>query len=922
MADHQPQFRVLGPLELLAAGRPAPPLAAKPRTLLALLLLKANHPVEADWLIDQVWDGRPPASAATTLRTYAYHLRQRLDPTGGAALHGRAGGYTLTVPDGAVDADRFEDAAARGRRALHDGDHAAAAAAFREGLALWRGPAFAGLDVPALRGRARALDELRCDVLEACIGAEMECRDAPEALAELEALIADHPLREEPWRLLMLGLYRAGRQAEALEAYRRLFRVLDEELGVRPSPSIEELHRRILGGEAAQPKRTTPVLPRQLPAAAPYFTGRRAQVAELDTLLRDGAAVALVTGTAGIGKTTLAVQWAHRVANRFPDGQLYVNLRGHDPAGRPAEPAEVLHGFITALGAPQETIPDGLDARAGLYRTLTADLRLLVVLDNARGVEQVLPLLPSAPRAMALVTSRNRLSGLIAHGAAPVPLPVLAADEAARFMETRLREPRAAAEPHAVRDIVAACAGLPLALAIAAARAAADPHFPLAELAAQMRDAGDRLDALADPDQAADLRAVFSWSYRSLTPDAARLFRRLSLHPGPELPTAAAAAAAGAPPRQTSRLLTELTRAHLLAEPSPGRFTFHDLLRAYAAELSETEDPQADRTATVRRLLDFYLHSAYAAHRLLEPTRDPIDLLPASPGVEPHRVRDADAALDWFAAESATLAATVRYAADWGLDEHCWQLAWTLRDAFGRARRRALPTVLRTGIDAAGRVGDTPAQARLSSILAQTLLSLGSFEESRAFADSTLALGRDLDDPVLQAHAHHITARIHKAQGRTADAIASGMLTLDLYRSVGHLAGQAHVLNSIGWWHLSEKEYAPALHHCEQSLALMVRIGDRTGQADATDSIGTVHMELGDHAEATARFRQAVELYRSLGYRQHEAQSCEKLGDVYCATGDLEAARVSWQYSLDICTALQHDAAATLRTKLDGLATR
>ncbi|WP_112137452.1 BTAD domain-containing putative transcriptional regulator, partial [Glycomyces dulcitolivorans] len=808
------------------------------------------------------------------------------------------------------------------RRALHDGDHAAAAAAFREGLALWRGPAFAGLDVPALRGRARALDELRCDVLEACIGAEMECRDAPEALAELEALVADHPLREEPWRLLMLGLYRAGRQAEALEAYRRLFRVLDEELGVRPSPSIEELHRRILAGEAAQPKRTAPVVPRQLPAAAPYFTGRRAQVVELDALLHDGAAVALLTGTAGIGKTTLAVQWAHRVADRFPDGQLYANLRGYDPAGRPTEPAEVLHGFITALGAPQETIPDGLDARAGLYRTLTANLRLLVVLDNARGVEQVLPLLPSAPRATALVTSRNRLSGLIAHGAAPVPLPVLAADEAARFMETRLREPRTAAEPQAVRDIVAACAGLPLALAIAAARAAADPHFPLAELAAQMRDAGDRLDALADPDQAADLRAVFSWSYRSLTPDAARLFRRLSLHPGPELPTAAAAAAAGAPPRQTSRLLTELTRAHLLAEPRPGRFTFHDLLRAYAAELSETEDPQADRTATVRRILDFYLHSAYAAHRLIEPARDRIDLVPVSDDVQPAAVAEVPAALAWFDTEGPTLTAAVRFAADWGLDEHCWQLAWTLRDHLGRGRRPELAAVMAQGLAAAERLDDAPTRTRLGIILAQTLTHLGRIDEARANLDRSLTLSRDLGDAAMQAHAHHVHARISMSEGRTADAIASGRRALDLFRTAGHLGGQSHALNSIGWWQATTGELPAALRHCEEALALAVKIGDRIGQADTADSLGHIHMLMNNHTEAVAYCREAVDVYRSLGETRAEALTRVKLGDVHCAAGDPDAARADWQHALDLFTALKLDAlAAEPRTKLDALPT-
>lgn len=938
MPVHPVEFRVLGPFELQISDEPVRQLAAKPQTLLALLLLKANSSVESDWLIDQLWAGEPPAQAATTLRSYAYQLRRRLD-RGDVAIRGRKGGYTLEVPDGVVDADRFEDLASRGRRALQDGDLAAAAGAYREGLAPWRGAAFAGLEVAAIRSRARALDELRFAVLEECIGAELESGTGSGAIAELESLVTEHPLREGPWRLLMLSLYRAGRQGEALETYRRLHRILDEELGVRPSAPVEELHRLILAGDpvparvppqgSATPaarRGPAPLTPRQLPAVAPYFTGRTAQVVELDRLPPAAGApehqattVAVITGTAGVGKTALAVAWAHRVADRFPDGQLYANLRGFDPAGRPTAPTDVLRDFLDALGTPPASVPPGLDARAALYRSLLVGKRVLVVLDNAYGLDQIRPLLPGSAGCRVLVTSRNRLTGLVAHGAQPMHLQELDTAESRALLEARIPKLRTAAEPDATRRIIDACAGLPLALAIAAARAADEPRFPLAALAAGLGDAGGRLDALADPDQSTDIRAVFSWSYRALTADAARLFRLLGLHPGPEWPTAAAASIAGASPRDTAKLLTELTRANLLVEPAPGRYAFHDLLRTYAAELAENEDPHEDRAEAVRRLLDFYLHSAYAAHRSIASARDPLSLAPAASGVSPVRVHDALSARAWFAAEGSTLVATVDYAARWGFDVHCWQLAWTLRDYFDRGRYHELANVLRTGLEAAQRLGDVRSTARLSCILAQTSTHLGRVDEARSLVDQALALYLDLDDPAGEAAAQHVDARLWMRQGGTAEAIESGRRALDLYRSAGHRVGEAHVLNSIGWWHFVEGDHQQALHYCEQALPLMTQMGDRLGQADTADSLGDAHHHLGHYAEAIDHFQHAIGIYRGLGERRGEAVTSAKLGDTHHATGDLGAARRSWQQALDNYVALNDADAAQLRTKLAGL---
>ncbi|UUU25333.1 AfsR/SARP family transcriptional regulator [Streptomyces sp. DSM 40750] len=507
-------------MELALGGRPVALDAAKPRTLLALLLLDVNQVAERDWLIDQLWAGRPPEGAKATLRAYVYQIRKQLSRFDcGVVLRGRAGGYALEVADASVDMYRFEALSAQGRQALQHRQFGDAVNAFKGGLGLWRGAAaFSGIDVPSVREKARLLDELRIEVTEQCLSAELESGAPTAAAAELEALTTVHPLREGLWRLLMLSLYRAGRQGEALEVYQRLYRLLDDELGIKPSALVEQLHQQILAGDpqlqhpAAVPRlEASPdrVVPKQLPASAAHFTGRESQLAELNELLSNGndsvdrpgeVVVAAIIGMAGIGKTALAVHWAHHIADRFPDGQLYVDLRGCGPVAQPMEPAEAIRIFLDALGVPPERIPTDLDAQAGLYRSLLADKRVLVVLDNARDANQVRPLLPGMSGSLVVITSRNRLSSLIAHGACPISLAPLDADDARRFLTRRLRAQRTTAEPEAIGQTIDACAGLPLALAIIAARAAVHPDCRLGALTAKLSDANYRLDAHVDPD--------------------------------------------------------------------------------------------------------------------------------------------------------------------------------------------------------------------------------------------------------------------------------------------------------------------------------------------------------------------------------------------------------------------------------------
>ncbi|GAA2149878.1 AfsR/SARP family transcriptional regulator [Glycomyces algeriensis] len=925
------EFRALGPVEIAVDGRPEAAFAAKPRTLLALLLLDVNRVAERDWLIDQLWAGDPPNAAHAALRAYAYRLRKHLDQcNGGAALRGRTGGYLLEVEPAAVDVHRFETLTARGRRSLQDGDQANAIAAFQEGLGLWRGmAAFAGVDVPAVRDRARRLDELRLEVTEQYLGAALESGASAGAVPELEALTAAHPLREGFWRLLMLSLYRDGRQGEALEAYQRLYRLLDDELGIRPSIPIEQLHQRILVGDPqlqhrpadqapVEPRpRPAPVrpVPRQLPAANVHFTGREAQLAELDGLLERPGTVGVLTGTGGIGKTALAIHWAHKAADRFPDGQLYLNLCGFDPSGEPIAPEAAVRSFLDALGVPPEDIPTALETQTALYRSLLADKRLLLVLDNARDDAQVRPLLPGFPGTLVLVTGRHQLTGLLTQGAQAIRLDPLATREAERLLTDRLQGRRIAREPEAAQQIIDACAGLPLALAIVAARAAFRPDFPLAAIAAELADADHRLDALADSDPAIDVRAVFSWSYRALTAEAARLFRLLSVHPEPGFSLAAAAAIAEAPPQRTARLLAELTRANLLDEPVPGRHSFHDLLRAYAAEQADRVDGREDLLAASRRMLDCYLSTAFTATRLLDPHRDPITVT-AAPGPAPTPLEDDTAASAWFAAEGTSIAAAVRHAADQGLDVHCWQLAWALRDHLDLGPWHDQAAMWELAIEAARRIPDAAAEVRLSRLLAEAYSHLDRTEDGHALLDAARAQCRTLGDRVGEAHVHLIQARLWMRQQRYDEGIASGRESLALYRAADHLTGQASALNTTGWIHSLAGDHERALARCEQALAILERIGDRHSQAATLDSLGYAHHQLGGYDRALAYFGAALDLYREIGGARGEALVLGSLAETRYAIGDIAGARRTWRESLRLFELLGHRDADKVRARL------
>ena len=669
-------------------------------------------------------------------------------------------------------------------------------------------------------------------------------------------------------------------------------------------------------------------VPAQLPLDAQGFSGRHEALGRLHALLPpsgpdslDGSVpVAVISGTAGVGKTALAIRFGHQVAKRFPDGQLYVNLRGLDPA-TPVEPAEALRFFLTALGVPPYRIAVGTQERAALYRSLLDGKQMLIVLDNASDAVQVRPLLPGSPGCLVVVTSRNQMAGLVAaEGAVLVTLDVLDTDEALEMLARRLGQDRVVAEPEAAAQIIQACARLPLALSIAVARAASRPKRPLAELAAELHDARGRLDALAAGDAVTDVRAVLSWSYDQLSPAAARMFRLLGLHPGPDIPLPAAASLAGIPRSEAGNALRELTRTNMVAESAPGRFAFHDLLRVYAADQADRYDTAADRQAAAHRVLDHYLHTAMAAAQRFSPFRSPLRLAAPQPGVQPADLADKDQAMAWFDAEVAVLMALIGYASANGYDSHAWQLPWTLGPFFHRRGRwRDYAASQRIALAAAQRLDDRLALAHAHYLLGHAQSQMSDYEAAEPNFRQALDIFRQLEDRANEAVVLNGLAGMLERQERYPEALAVALDALRMLKAVGHWWTQATLENGVGWLYAHLGQYHDALTHCQRALSLHRESGHRGGTADTLDSLGYIYLHLGDLTQAKAHYQQSIDASREIGAPFGQGNSLSGLGDVLLAEGHPEQAVVCYRQAIVILDTLPHPLADEVRAKLRGL---
>lgn len=976
---------VLGPVQLAAANLPADtvrqPLL---RVLLATLALAANRVVPASVLIDALWEEEPSRQREQNLHVQVYQLRRRLaaaEPgSSQARLVRREPGYQLMLATDELDLAEFKSLAASGRAAAAAGDQRRAATLLRSALNEWRGPALA--DVAELSDRLAAeasfLSQQRLAVLEDRIEADLmfSRQSGPgaagsarptlaELAAELTQLVAENPLRERLTGQLMLTLYRSGQQARALHAFEAARLVLAEQLGLDPGPELRHLQELILRGDAgllqgasdapqpgssstaedtAAPDRTPAsraahetgqvrLIPRQLPAPLPSFAGRQDEVKELDQMLEAAAeaggtlVITSIGGTGGIGKTSLALHWAHRIADRFPDGQLHVSLRGFEPGGSPVEPAAALHGFLIALGVPAGQIPPDVEGMATLYRSTLAGRRVLVMLDNARDPAQVRPLLPASAGCLVIVTSRAAMTGLtVAEGAIPVPLNVLQRADAHALLAARLGAERTGAEPEAVADLVRMCAGLPLALAIVAARAATRPSVPLAMIAAEL-EREQLLDALDTGDPLTSVRSIISGSVAQLPAPSARLFRLLGLHPGPEITAAACASLAAENGTVITALLGQLTSASLLTEQLPGRYAMHDLLRAFAREQASEAEDEGSRQAAVSRALDHYLHTGHAAALLLRQSDWAIALGRPEPGVAAEQLGATAEAMAWFDAEHEVLLAAISLAIATGRDSHAWQLPWTLSSyQFMRGLHAEWFATSLTALAAAERLGDDAAlgwthlragHASLeSSRMATAKPGLGSVTGATDHYRAAIGYFERAAAPAAEADARLALFVALQIQHRSAEAQPHADRAAMLFQQAGSRRGLAITLSVISHYRTRDGDARQALADGLQAFAISREIGDQFITAHALVNIGYAYRTLGDGRAAVDAYREALDIYHPMGHLTAQADVLGQLGDTLEAMGDLDAARRAWRQALAVHGDAYPDDSAYLRRRL------
>lgn len=927
-------WRLLGPVELVVDGRAVDTGPGKLRCLVAALLMNPGRVTSAERLVDCLWGGNPPRGR-NVLAPYATRLRRILDdaaPGHAVDVRHADGGYLIECDAGVVD---LHLARTRVRQARGHNDAGSAARLLEQALAGWQPEALVGVPGDWAARQRQALARDRVDVFGLWAQHAVRLGRHDDVVATLGPLVTERPTAEVLVGPLLLALAAMGRAAEALEHYERTRDAIATELGSEPSPTLQALHVRILRSDPglAAPISSRPV-PAHLPADIVGFTGREREMAQLDHLVgarrecapddRDATAtrICVISGTAGVGKTALAVHWAHQVRHRFPDGQFYLNLRGFDSGGSVTDPMKAISVLLDALDVPSHRIPADPDGQVALYRSLMADRRMLVMIDNARDSDQVRVLLPGAPGCLVVVTSRDQLAGLVAlDGAQPMLLGLLGRGEAGALLASRLGDGVVAAHPEAVDEIITLCARLPLALALVAARVATQPGVSLDTLADQLREAHGRLDLLVGERAATtDIRAVFSYSYRQLSADAARLFRWLGLHVRPEISASGAASLTGTPLVSVRLALAELARSNLFAAQSSDRYSTHDLLHAYAAELARDDDVEETRAAR-RRLFDHYLHTACEASRRLDSGRDPMALPLREPdhGVVVHRDFDQHRAMAWLASEHDVLVANVGRAHDTGFHSRAWQLAWALDTyLYRRGNRHDRVHVWRTALSAGERLDDPRARAYAHRALGNAYLLVGSHAEAQQHLGHATDFYRSAGDDLGQGHTHRLLALLHERLGDHERALDHTRRALDLYRTAGNAQWQAAGLNQVGWYCGRLGRYDEALAHCRQALGLLhsLDIDDPSTEAHTWDSLGYTHHHLAQYPDAAASYTRAVDLRRSTGDRYGEATSLTGLGETHRAAGRPHAALEAWAAALAILTDLGHPDAEPLRTRM------
>ncbi|KOX11921.1 hypothetical protein ADK67_48175 [Saccharothrix sp. NRRL B-16348] len=908
---------MLGEVRARVDGVPVDLGHARQRCVLAALVVEPNAPRSLDVLVDRVWGDRPPRQARNTLYGYLYRLRQVFSDVPGASIHRTQAGYLLPVDEDAVDLHRFRTLVRR----AHVEDDAVALPLVEQALGLWRGPALSGVDGPWADAVRRAVEHERWAAVLHRNDVALRLGHHDTLVAELSALAEQNPLDERLAGQLILALYRSGRQADGLEYFQVVRRRLADELGTDPGPQLRELQQHLLQGEpvvVSAPRTSTPT-PRQLPILPRLFVGRVDELARVDKVLggdRGESAVLAVVGAAGTGKTTLALHWAHRAVDRFPDGQLYADLRGYAP-GAAASPESVVRGFLDALGVPAQSAPADAEGQVALYRSLVAGKRLLVVLDNVRDSTHVLPLLPGSGTCTTLITSRNRLTGLAAtHGVPSLPLDVLTDAEAWDLLAGHLSEQRLHAEPEAVADLLRWCAGLPLAVGIVGARGASYPGFPLAALVGELRDA-DGLGALDTDELDTGLRAVFATSYRALPPAAAEAFGLLGVAPGPDIGLRAVAALLAVSVSRARELLRHLEAGHLVRQHCPGRYQVHDLVRIYAGERARADHPDA-ADAALRRVIDFYTRVGCAAEAVLYPYERPSAL--GEPSTDVPDLADESAALTWLSAEYPCLMAAQESAVRLDWNPPVWRLAWAL-DTFQRRQGHSADqlTMWRAAATAADRAGEPGPRSLTAWRLGAALAREGEFPEASDHLHRALALSGEAADPHGLANVNQSLAWLSEQRGDDRAALRHATNALALLRTLREPMREAHALNQAGWYAAKLGDLATARSYCETALHLARDHEDRDAEARILDSLGYVAHQAGRYGDAVRHYEQALFLFEAVSTTYDYADTLERLADSHAAAGRRELALTAWRRVLALFTDQHRNADADrVRAKLDG----
>ena len=903
------EVRLLGPLEVVGPRGPATLVGVRQRALVGMLALAAGRVVTRTRLLDALWGEAPPRTAVTTLYSHIARVRQSLDACGlPGVLLTRTSGYLLAVRPDEVDADRFEQWTTQARRALAADKVTDAASRLRQALALWRGEALADADPTGwVAAEVERLHDMRLGAQEDLWDARLRLGEHAAAVDELEKVLVTYPLRERLVELYMLALYRCGRHTEAIEAYQRLRGQLAEQLGVEPGPRAAALYTTVL--------RRSPVLdlegapagtvatPAQLPPRVGHFVGRTRELSTLDGLFGASSRVSpvgVVCGPAGMGKTALAVQWAHRVAGRFADGQLFLDLRGHDQdTAMPT--AEALALLLRGLDVPARQIPADPAALLGLYRSVLHRRRVLVLLDNAATAHQVTSLVPPSADSLLLVTSRHQLTGLtMDHVITHVDLGVLAVDDALTLLGRVIGTDRVTREPGPAAALGELCGRMPLALRIAAAKLTIHPSRPIAELVAALTGA-DRLATLTVPGDSRSIRTVFASAYQALSKPAARMFRRLGRHPGATFTAALASTIAGARSTAAQQALGELVDAHLVADTGGGRYRFHDLIRLYAAERARP----GEAAGSDERIVEWYLVAADAANRVLDPARDRAGAVAADPPIEVPFPPDRDHALAFLDAERANLLPVVRHAAERGHDRAAWQLAYLLTGF--HMLRGYWPDLLETsrlGLAAAQRSDDLAAQALMRGLLGMALNTTGRYEEALEHLPQALALMRAVGYRHGEGLALNNMAVAYCELGRLDAAVDTLGQALHLYQTDGNRPGATLALNNLGHVHTRMGEPDLAREHLCRALALAREIDDAHLEALILTSLGEIHLAAADHDGALEQFTESLAIRRRIGARSVEAETLRFIGVAHRGRGDRAAAATHFGQALALAREL------------------